>query len=66
MGIQSFGNRLGQAAGAAGGGLVLLFAANYMYLGVLSLVANLLAIIFFLAASHALKRYENHPALGLT
>jgi predicted MFS family arabinose efflux permease len=63
MGIQSSGNRLGRAAGAAAGGLILMLT-GYTYLGVLCLIFNFLTVVFFLRAFHLLKRVENKQVLG--
>jgi predicted MFS family arabinose efflux permease len=65
MGIQSSGNRLGRAAGAAAGGLVL-FLLGYTYLGVLCLAFNVVAVSFFLYTFYSLRRGPLSDTPGFT
>lgn len=55
MGIQSAANRLGRAAGAAGGGLVVM-ALGYTHLGLLCLLFNLVAVGCFLYTFSVLNK----------
>jgi predicted MFS family arabinose efflux permease len=59
MGIQATSNRLGQALGAASGGLVLSWI-GYSSLGIFCIVLSLLASSVFFYVSHFIEKTPQH------